>query len=176
MWLSAPSILAFLPLALGAATTTTTTVTFIIPPTNPIPNPYNLPSSTRATLSTLHAIYSAPLSISNTFVFRNVTSGSYLVDVHCATHAFAPLRLDVTARVSGEEGGGTEDTGSKLAAWAWETYRGNEWDNKGEAIPLNEYEEFSAFSVKVLGQKTYFMERTKCRTEAFMIRCRGSVC
>ncbi|KAK2003100.1 O-acetylhomoserine ami [Colletotrichum falcatum] len=113
-----------------------------------LPNPYTLPPSTRATLSALGASFSAPLSVKNTFVFTNVTApGSYLVDVHCMTHAFAPLRLDVAADGS---------------LSAWETYRGNDWDNRGEVYTAKDFEGGGkGFEVRVLGGKNYFMERSK---------------
>ncbi|KAK6226368.1 hypothetical protein QIS74_02415 [Colletotrichum tabaci] len=138
--------------ALAAYTTTSlalaASLTLSIPSSPALPNPYTLPPSTRATLSALGASFSAPLSVKNTFVFANVTApGSYLVDVHCATHAFAPLRLDVAADGS-------------LAAW--ETYRGNDWDNKGEVYAAKDFEGGGrGFEVRVLGGKNYFVERSK---------------
>jgi O-acetylhomoserine/O-acetylserine sulfhydrylase len=92
---------------------------------------------------------SAPLSVRNDFIFHNVTAGSYLVDVHCATYAFVPLRLDVIIT----EG---KDT---LSLQAWETYRGNDWDNKGEKLAVLDGDVLDA---RVLGAKAYFMERSKC--------------
>ncbi|KAK1514221.1 uncharacterized protein CCOS01_14161 [Colletotrichum costaricense] len=143
-------------LALAATSASAASLTLSIPSSQALPNPYILPPSTHATLSSLGATFSAPLSVKNTFVFHNLTGGgsgsgsagsSYLVDIHCATHAFAPLRLDVDA-----EGG--------LAAW--ETYRGNDWDNKGEAYAAKEFEGGAkGFEVRVLGQKNYFVERSK---------------
>ncbi|KAK1501745.1 hypothetical protein CABS01_09476 [Colletotrichum abscissum] len=140
-------------LALAATSASAASLTLSIPSSQALPNPYTLPPSTHATLSSLGATFSAPLSVKNTFVFHNLTGGggsagsSYLVDIHCATHAFAPLRLDVDA-----EGG--------LAAW--ETYRGNDWDNKGEAYAAKEFEGGAkGFEVRVLGQKNYFVERSK---------------
>ncbi|RFN48658.1 er membrane protein complex subunit, partial [Fusarium flagelliforme] len=49
------------------------------------PNPFTLPASTHATLSSAGGHVSAPLSAANTFVFHNVTPGSYLADGHCPT-------------------------------------------------------------------------------------------
>ncbi|KAF6826213.1 hypothetical protein CMUS01_09521 [Colletotrichum musicola] len=136
------SLLALPAAALAAS------VTLLVPASPALPNPYTLPPSTRASLSALSSSHTAPLSVHNTFVFGNVTApGSYLVDVHCATHAFAPLRLDVAA----------DGTLS-----AWETYRGNDWDNKGEALQSKELANGArAFEVRVLGGKNYFVERSK---------------
>ncbi|KAF6808999.1 hypothetical protein CSOJ01_07170 [Colletotrichum sojae] len=136
------SLLALPAAALAAS------VTLLVPASPALPNPYTLPPSTRASLSALSSSHTAPLSVHNTFVFGNVTApGSYLVDVHCATHAFVPLRLDVAA----------DGTLS-----AWETYRGNDWDNKGEALQSKELANGArAFEVRVLGGKNYFVERSK---------------
>jgi O-acetylhomoserine/O-acetylserine sulfhydrylase len=97
---------------------------------------------------------SAPLTTSNTFVFRNVSVGSYLADIHCPTFAFAPLRVDVS------EAPGSEGKDNDVVS-VWETYRGNDWDNKGEAVASDAV----GYELRVLGVKSYFMERSKC--EAF---------
>ncbi|KAI0449811.1 hypothetical protein F5B21DRAFT_493129 [Xylaria acuta] len=130
------------------------TVTFSIPPSPQIPNPAALPPSTHATLTALGASYGAPLTVDNTFVFRNVTPGSYLGDVHCATHGFAPLRVDVIPVTAGEDKNpNREDVSLRV----WETFRGNDWENKGEEIrPATAG---GAFPVKVLGSKVYYTER-----------------
>ncbi|GAB1313013.1 hypothetical protein MFIFM68171_03223 [Madurella fahalii] len=146
----------------------TTTVALRIPPTHLIPNPHTLPASTRATLSTLGKALAAPLSVANTFVFRNVTPGSYLADVHCATHAFVPLRVDVLRAADDAEGGG----GAGLRVAAWETYRGNDWGNKGEAVVVvgdtadvggggRDRGAGVVMDLRVAGEKGYFMERSK---------------
>jgi hypothetical protein len=115
----------------------------------PKPNPFTLPSTTHATLTSIHHRQSAPLSAVNTFVFQNVTAGeSYLVDVHCQTQAYHPLRIDVGA--TGEVSG-------------WETFRGNDWGNKGEALEVKEVGAGKAVELRALGVKNYFMERPKCK-------------
>lgn len=118
------------------------------------PNPFTLPASTHATLSTLNAHFSAPISSVNTFVFHNVTPESYLVDVHCSTDLFQPLRIDVKA------GGEVE---------AWETFRGNEWGNKGEKLEVREGTAGRGVEVRALGPKTYFVERPKCECWTFKV-------
>ncbi|KAF3070548.1 ER membrane protein complex subunit 7 [Daldinia childiae] len=132
-----------------------TTITLWIPSSQPLPNPHVLPSTTHATLSALRAGYHAPLTAAGSFVFRNVTPGSYLADVHSGTHAFAPLRIDVLAHTPADEGDAGEEEGGRLAVRAWETYRGNDWDNKGQEAPRSG----SGFAVRVLGPKEYFVER-----------------
>lgn len=143
---SLSALLGLLPLAAHSAI-----VTFRIPISHALPNPHVLPPSTHATLTWPGGVQSAPLSTSGEFVFRNVSSGSHLVDVHCATHAFAAMRLDV-----GEEKG---EEGVAPSLGAWVTFRGNDWDNKGEALPAPGN---GVFEVKVLGAKGYFMERSTC--------------
>ncbi|KAK5661495.1 hypothetical protein OQA88_11399 [Cercophora sp. LCS_1] len=131
-----------LPLLALASTAFAHSLTLRIPPTPQIPNPSTLPPSTHATLTSLHEYHSAPLSVSNTFVFPNLTAGSYLADIHCATYGFAPLRVDILPE------------GTKV----WETYRGNDWENTGELLTRSDEE---VVDVKVLGGKGYFMERSK---------------
>ncbi|KAI8964986.1 hypothetical protein F5Y11DRAFT_48005 [Daldinia sp. FL1419] len=134
-----------------------TTLTLWVPSSQSLPNPHILPSSTHATLSALRAAYDAPLSAAGFFVFRNVTPGSYLADVYCPTHAFVPLRIDVLAHTPADEpgtgAGAKEDAG--LVVRAWETYRGNDWDNKGQEVPRSG----GGFAVRALGPKEYFIER-----------------
>ncbi|KAK2070829.1 hypothetical protein P8C59_005296 [Phyllachora maydis] len=152
-------LLGMLPLAIlsgaslaNALSPPTSSVTFQVQATAPLPNPFSLHPSTHATLSTLGRAHTAPLSTANAFVFRNITAGSYLVDVHCATHAFVPLRLDVfapTAETPARAGG--------LAFRAWETYRGNDWDNKGQAVAFRH----GVFEIGAAAPKNYFMEKSK---------------
>lgn len=138
-----------------AAASPTTTVTLHVPPSHLLPNPRALPPSTHATLTSLGANAAAYLTPSNAFLFRNVSEGSYLLDVHCSTHAFAPLRVDVLPLVAGDTG----DAAAGLRVKAWETYRGNDWDNKGEAVGAD-----GRMEVRVLGAKAFFMERSSCES------------
>jgi hypothetical protein len=126
--------------------------TISIPSSHHLPNPAALPPSTTATLTTLAHTYSSHLSTSHTFRFRNVSApGSYLFSISCATHFFAPLRVDVAAD------GGVE---------AWRTFRGNEWGNKGEEVAVVVGEGGVAgdkvLEVRALGGKAYYMERQGC--------------
>jgi ER membrane protein complex subunit 7 len=135
----------FLTLALTAVGAAQLTITVGLPPK---PNPFLLPSSTHATLSSLHRRLAAPLTTVNTFNFHNVTADSYLLDVHCATENFGPLRVDV-----GEDGD----------VRAWETYRGNEWANKGEEVQVKSEGETRGIAVKGAGSKIFFVERPACK-------------
>ncbi|RBR05754.1 hypothetical protein FVER53590_09491 [Fusarium verticillioides] len=134
------ALLALLPLTLADSLT-------LYLPSNP--NPFSIPANTHATLSSAGVHFSAPLSSANTFVFHNVTPGSYLADVHCPTDAFHPLRIDVQLAEDGEEG----------IVRAWETYRGNDWGNKGEVVQVKEGSKGRGFELRAIGGKNYFMER-----------------
>ncbi|KAM0666165.1 hypothetical protein ACQRIU_004020 [Beauveria bassiana] len=136
---------------------TCTTVTLHLPST---PAPGTLSPRTHATLTTLGRRLSAPLSAAHSFVFRNVSAGSYLADVHCPTDGFAPLRVDVVGGDGEEEE--KEKEKEEEAVQAWETYRGNDWGNKGEALVLKQGSDGTqGFEVRALGRKGYFMERPK---------------
>jgi hypothetical protein len=103
-----------------------------------------------------------------------LTTGSYLATVHCRDFAFEPLRVDVT--VEGDGKGGKQE---KVAVW--QTFLGNEWDNKGEKRgggPSGVVAE-----VRPIGVKEYYEVRGGCeyipildvviggRFEGRLIRC-----
>jgi hypothetical protein len=161
-----PLALALEALSLIFSPASAATVTFSIPPSPQIPNPAVLPPSTHATLTALGASYAAPVTTDNTFVFRNVTPGSYLGDVHCATHGFAPLRVDVLPVTAGDEkkAGGYANANANVRVW--ETYRGNDWENKGEEMRASTAD--GTFPVKVLGAKVYYTERGSCEFFALL--------
>lgn len=146
----ADALLGLLTLLLLPAAASAASLTLYLPAK---PNPFSLPATTHATLSSLGSQFSAPLSAANTFVFHNVTAGSYLVDVHCQTDAFHPLRIDVA-------------TDDKAPIQAWETYRGNDWANKGEVVAVREGSAGRGVEVRALGSKSYFMERPTCEFES----------
>ncbi|KAA8895704.1 hypothetical protein FN846DRAFT_784668 [Sphaerosporella brunnea] len=100
-----------------------TTIRGSISPSQQLPNPSVLPADTTITLTTSGAQYYTRLRADNTFVFRNVSEGSYLLDTACSTHHFAPLRVDVA-----------RDGEVKVA----QTFRGNPWSNVGEkkGVPI----------------------------------------
>jgi len=89
-----------------------------------------------------------------------VTSGSYLLDVHCHTHAFNPLRVDVHEGLKlKDNGAGVEDVQEVMV---WGTFRGNEWGNKGEAVAVKEVDGkvgVWGFEVVARGMKDYYIER-----------------
>lgn len=115
-------------------------------------SPATLPPSTTASLTTLSRSYVAPLGVDNSFDFRNVSSGSYLLDVVSVTHVFAPLRIDVSKNGAGGE-----------TVEAWGTWRGNEWDNKGEVMEIGNWgRDAKTIGVRAVGKKDYLIERTGC--------------
>ncbi|KUJ11038.1 uncharacterized protein LY89DRAFT_710240 [Mollisia scopiformis] len=154
MHLSPLSALLLLPAALA------THLRISVPSTPLLQQPSTLPPSTHATLITLSHHYSAPLTVSNAFEFRNVSSGSYLLDVHCHTHFFAPLRVDVHEGLKlKSDGSGVDDIAEVMA---WGTFRGNEWGNKGEAVVVKEVEGkvgVWGFEVPARVVKDYYIER-----------------
>jgi len=105
-----------LPLLLALPTSLASTLHIHLPSTLP-----SLPPSTHATLRTHNLTLSAPLRRTNTLVFSNIPAGSYLGEILCRDWNFWPLRVDV----DGSEEGKIE---------IWQTFRGNEWENKGERM------------------------------------------
>lgn len=129
-------------------------LTVLIPPSPPLlPNPASLPPSTHASLigSTGHH-YDARLTRSNTLVFKDLTPGSYLLDVHSRDHYFPALRIDVQLSVPGA---GEAETQELISAW--QTYMGNEWSNKGPSFGEQNGE--LTISLPPNGRKDYYQKR-----------------
>ncbi|KXL45451.1 hypothetical protein M433DRAFT_155494 [Acidomyces richmondensis BFW] len=99
-------------------------LTISIPSGSPaLPNAGTLPSSTHAVLTGPPGIrYDAPLRRDNTFIFPDLGDASYLLAVYSRDYFFPPLRVDV------QQAG---DDSSKQSIHVWQTFRGNEWGNKG---------------------------------------------
>ena len=135
------SILALPTLAFAA------TLHLSIPPSTLLPNPATLPPSTHATLSTLGQSHTALLQRNNAFTFNNVSAGSYLLDINCRDYHFAPLRVDVGAEEKVE---------------VWQTFRGNEWDNKGEKV--GEGVGSCRAEGRVVGGKAFYEARSGCES------------
>lgn len=87
-------VLLFLPLVVYSAS-----LTLHLPPNLPPLHP-----STRALLTTTGITESAPITRSNTFVFRNLTTaGVYALDIGCRDWDFAPMVVEVR---QGKKGAG----------------------------------------------------------------------
>ena len=93
-----------------------------IPPSPPqLPNPATLPPSTHAVLlGPPGTRYDVPISRDNTFAFPDISDASYLLTIHSRDLFFPPLRVDVTKNEAAQE-----------TITAWQTFRCNEWINKG---------------------------------------------
>jgi ER membrane protein complex subunit 7 len=132
----------------------------LIASTTGLSNPGTLPPSTSASLTTLSRQLHAPLRADNSFDFRNVSAGSYLLDIHSHTYEFAPLRVDVHGEVE------TRTVEPEVQVWG--TFRGNEWGNKGEKVDVTEIEKedkgeaIFAFAVKARGKKEYLVKKQGC--------------
>jgi hypothetical protein len=90
-----------------------------------------------------------------------VSTGSYLLDIHCATHAFAPLRVDVHDGLKLQDGRVKDVANVEV----WSTFRGNEWVNKGEVVLVSDLEGDGSvwgFEARVGSGKEYFLERSGC--------------
>jgi hypothetical protein len=105
------------------ASASAATVRGLIPASTVLPNPSELPADTMITLTTAGELHKTLLRWDNTFVFRNVSEGSYVLDVAAEGYAFSPLRVDV---------GKGEEVAVK------QTWRGRAWSNTGEAkgVPI----------------------------------------
>lgn len=125
-----------------------------VPPTGML-NPSTLPSTTHATLQSSGPPIDAYLTRSNTFNFANVSAGSYLATVHCRDYVFEPLRIDVSVEEA-VEGSGEK----KEVVRAWQTFMGNEWDNKGES--RGEGGNGLVIEARPVGTKFFYQERTGC--------------
>ena len=136
-------------LLFSVALATAARLTISIPPSPPLlPNPATLPSSTHAVLLGPPGIrYDVPLRRDNTFIFPSLETASYLLSIHSRDHFFPPLRIDVTS-VEGRN----EQTIS-----AWQTFRGNEWSNKGPQYGTGEGE--LSIEVRPMGEKQFYQER-----------------
>ncbi|KAH9867657.1 hypothetical protein IAQ61_008251 [Plenodomus lingam] len=121
-------------------------------PNTHLVNPSTLPSTTHATLQSSGPPLDAYLTRSNTFNFNNVSAGSYLATVHCRDYAFEPLRIDVSIEEA-VEGSGEK----KEMIRAWQTFLGNEWDNKGES--RGEGGNGLVIEARPLAKKYFYQER-----------------
>lgn len=125
-------------------------------PITHVVNPSALSSTTHATLQSSGPPVDTYLTRSNTFNFNNISAGSYLATVHCRDYAFEPLRIDVSIEEP-VEGSGDK----KEVIRAWQTFLGNEWDNKGES--RGEGGNGLVIEARPVGQKQFYQERAGCK-------------
>lgn len=124
-------------------------------PTTQLVNPSALPPTTHATLQSSGEPMDARISRSNSFNFNNVSAGSYLATIHCRDFVFEPLRVDVSVEEA-VEGSGER----KEVIRVWQTFIGNEWDNKGEM--RGEGGNGLVVEAKPVAQKYFYQERSGC--------------
>lgn len=141
---------------LSALTALTSAARFTLHiPTTPSLNPSTLPPTTHATLQSHGAPITAPLTRANSFQFSNVAPGSYLATIHTRDYMFEPLRIDVSIEEA-VEGSGEK----KEVVQAWQTFWGNEWDNKGESRATGG--NGVVVEVKGVRGKEFYVERQGC--------------
>jgi hypothetical protein len=145
------SILALAPLASAASAARF----ILLIPNTPLVNPSSLPSTTHATLQSSGTPLDVYITRSNSFNFHNVSVGSYLATIHSRDFAFEPLRIDVTLEEAVEGSGDKREQ-----VHAWQTFIGNEWDNKGES--RGEGGNGLVIEVQPRAPKAYFQERAGC--------------
>lgn len=134
----------------AAALASAAKLTVNIPPNSPaLPNPATLPASTHATLIGAPGIkFSAPLRRDNTFVFDSLPESSYLLAIHSRDHFFPPYRVDV---------GHTEGEAAQEIVHVWQTFRGNEWSNKGPYLGSAQGE--LRVDIRPAAQKDFYQSR-----------------
>ncbi|KAK5136486.1 hypothetical protein LTR08_003131 [Meristemomyces frigidus] len=113
-----------LALALCVSLATAARLTVSIPASALLPNPATLPPSTHAVLVGPPGVrYDAPIRRDSTFLFPALPAASYLLTLHSRDYAFPPLRIDVSSAPA--------ESPQQQPMHAWQTFRGNEWANKG---------------------------------------------
>lgn len=145
-----------LPVLASLASVTSAARFLLQVPTTHVVNPSALSSTTHATLQSSGPPLDAYLTRSNTFNFNNVSAGSYLALVHSRDYAFEPLRIDVSIEEP-VEGSGDK----KEVIRAWQTFLGNEWDNKGES--RGEGGNGLVIEARPVGEKQFYQERAGCK-------------
>lgn len=145
----------------AAATINAAHLQIAISPSTLVPSPSTqISHTTSAYLTRAGQVYAAPLSANGLFDFRNVSSGSYLVDIVSSDYLFAPLRVDVSETAAGEE------------IKAWGTWRGNEWSNNAEEYAVvdvagsqvsgSQGELVKTIAITTAGRKEVFVDRVGC--------------
>ncbi|CRG86719.1 long-chain acyl-CoA synthetase [Talaromyces islandicus] len=138
-----------------------TSLNIQIPPSTVLPNPHGLAANTHATLTTLsdsqQHVLTASLTRSAGFVFSGLPASaskeSYLLDIRSREYIFAPYRVDVAA------------DGSILGIW--ETFRGNQWENRGlekyvaQVTDKPKADVAVTVDARVLARREFYEERPK---------------
>jgi len=133
-------------LALGPFLALAVQLEIAISPSHSLPTPPRFQYSTRADLTLNGSPIIAPITRANTFIFNIVPAGSHLLSVYSRDAIFEDLRVDVSAN----------DTGEYVSAWT--TWRGNEWDNRGESRGGG-YGHNVRLEVRPVAGKEYYQQR-----------------
>ena len=80
-----------------------------------------------------------------------------------------PMRVDVFVDDSAAGSSGKE-SGLKKRIGVWQTFRANEWDNKGEVLGEASAEEGLVVNVQVLGGRDVYEKRGGCESIFFFPR------
>ncbi|KAK3068085.1 hypothetical protein LTR53_014616 [Teratosphaeriaceae sp. CCFEE 6253] len=114
-----------------------------------LPNPASLGASTHAVLVGPPGVrYDAPIRRDNTFAFPELAEASYLLTVKSRDYDFPALRVDVSK---------ASDGSLEQTIQAWQTFRGNEWSNKGPQYGSGKGE--LRIQVQPSHQKDYYQSR-----------------
>ncbi|KAK5111744.1 hypothetical protein LTR62_004664 [Meristemomyces frigidus] len=114
-----------------------------------LPNPSLLPPSTHAVLIGPPGVrYDAALRRDNTLKFEALPEASYLLTIYSRDHFFPPLRVDVSKVTDGAE---------QQTIEAWQTFRGNEWSNKGS--PYGSGTDALSIQIQASAQKEFYQTR-----------------
>lgn len=120
-----------------------------IPSSQALPNPATLPASTHAVLTGPPGVrHDVELRRDSSFQFQNVDPASYLLTIHAHDFVFPPLRIDVTSPEAGADG---------ESITAWQTFKGNEWSNRGPQYGVGRGE--LVLQVQPQGQRDFYQVR-----------------
>ena len=153
-----------------AVTSSALKLTFV-PPTQ-VPGTTLSATSSAALISAQRRSQTAHVHrASNGFTFRNLTAGSYVLQVYCPDWAFAPIRVDVFSPATSNRGE-TKRTDDDVYVKTYRTFLGNSWEDKGDSIgsysgqqdddTLRHGEPELKVELNVLGRKEYYSAREGC--------------
>ena len=117
-----------------------------------------LPASSRATLSTLGATFSASVTVRNDFVFHDTPSGNYDLSIACRDWAFE--RGLVIVAESPDDANPTERN-KPSSFQVWRPMRGG-WDKR--ALKGSDDAAEAIVDVRLLGGRAFYEERQGCES------------
>lgn len=135
-----------------AATANAAQLIVSVPPSQLLPNPSTLPSSSHAVLlGSPGTQLDSLIRKDNTFVFTDLAPSSYLLTVHATGYAFPPLRVDVIPAPTGQSESSANIT-------AWQTFRGNEWSHTGPV--MGSAQDTLRIALPPIALKDYYTQRS----------------